>query len=61
MFRPSHSFFLKYFVEQAIWGLSVLSRYAPSHFSQVNRYMSGLIRILLSTLNVLLGTFLRAS
>jgi 16S rRNA G966 N2-methylase RsmD len=38
--------FLKFFVEQAVWGLSVLSRYAPSHFSQVNRYMSGLIRIL---------------
>ncbi|HXH09489.1 MAG TPA: DNA methyltransferase [Alphaproteobacteria bacterium] len=37
---------LLFFIEQAIWGLSILNRYAPSHFSQVNRYMSGLIRIL---------------
>ena len=25
-----------FFVEQAIWGMSVLARYAPTHFSQVN-------------------------
>jgi len=37
---------LLFFVEQAIWGMSILNRYAPTHFSQVNRYMSGLIRIL---------------
>jgi hypothetical protein len=32
---------LLYFVEQAIWGMSVLARYAPTHFSQVNRQLSG--------------------
>ena len=32
---------LLWFVEQAIWGLSVLNRYGPSHFSQVNRQMTG--------------------
>ena len=33
--------FLLFMVEQAIWGLSVLNRYSPSHFSQVNRMLSG--------------------
>ena len=33
--------FLVYFVEQAIWGMSVLARYAPTHFSQVNQYLNG--------------------
>jgi DNA modification methylase len=32
---------LLFFVEQAIWGLSVLNRYGPTHFSQVNRALSG--------------------
>ena len=32
---------LLFFVEQAIWGMSVLARYAPTHFSQVNRYLNG--------------------
>ena len=35
---------LLFFVEQAIVGMSLLNRYAPSHFSQVNRVMSGRIR-----------------
>jgi 16S rRNA G966 N2-methylase RsmD len=30
-----------YFVEQSIWGLSMLNRYGPLHFSQVNRYLTG--------------------
>jgi len=30
-----------FFVEQAIWGMSVLARYAPTHFSQVNQYLTG--------------------
>lgn len=30
-----------FFVEQAIWGMSVLARYAPTHFSQVNQYLAG--------------------
>lgn len=33
--------FLLFMVEQAIWGMSVLARYAPTHFSQVNQYLSG--------------------
>ena len=32
---------LLYFVEQAIWGMSILARYAPTHYSQVNQYLSG--------------------
>ena len=32
---------LLFFVEQAIWGMSILARYVPSHYSQVNQYMSG--------------------
>ncbi len=32
---------LIWFVEQAIWGMSVLARYAPTHFSQVNQYLNG--------------------
>ena len=30
-----------FFVEQCVWGLSVLARYTPTHFSQVNQYLSG--------------------
>lgn len=30
-----------FFTEQAIWGTSVLARYAPTHFSQVNQYLNG--------------------
>ncbi|MCY4388233.1 MAG: DNA methyltransferase [Desulfurellaceae bacterium] len=37
---------LLFFVEQAIWGMSVLTRYAPTHYSQVNRYMAGRIRMM---------------
>lgn len=33
--------FLLYMVEQAITGLSVLNRYVPTHFSQVNQYLTG--------------------
>lgn len=32
---------LLFFVEQAIWGMSVLARFAPTHFSQVNQYLTG--------------------
>jgi len=32
---------LLFFVEQAVWGMSVLNRYSPSHFSQVNRALNG--------------------
>ncbi|EAR22897.1 hypothetical protein NB231_10603 [Nitrococcus mobilis Nb-231] len=37
--------FLLFFVEQAIWGMSVLARYTPTHFSQVNQYLSGVYYI----------------
>ena len=37
---------LLFFVEQAVWGMSVLARYAPTHYSQVNQYMAGRIRAL---------------
>jgi hypothetical protein len=32
---------LFFFVEQAIWGMSVLARYTPTHYSQVNQYLTG--------------------
>ena len=32
---------LLWYVEQAIWGMSLLNRYSPSHFSQVNRALNG--------------------
>jgi len=32
---------LIFFIEQAVWGMSVLARYTPTHFSQVNQYLSG--------------------
>lgn len=36
---------LFFFIEQAIWGMSVLNRFSPSHFSQVNRQMTGVYYI----------------
>ena len=36
---------LLFFVEQAIWGMSLLARYAPTHFSQVNQYLNGVYYI----------------
>jgi hypothetical protein len=36
---------LLYTVEQAIWGMSILARYAPTHFSQVNQYLNGVYYI----------------
>ncbi len=32
---------LLFFVEQAVWGMSLLNRYSPSHFSQTNRQLTG--------------------
>jgi hypothetical protein len=37
---------LLFLVEQTIVGMSVMNRYVPTHFSQVNRYMSGRLRVL---------------
>ena len=39
--EPRLRAFLLFMVEQAIWGLSVLNRYGPTHFSQVNRILTG--------------------
>jgi hypothetical protein len=36
---------LLFFVEQTIWGMSVLARYAPTHFSQVNRHLNGVFYV----------------
>jgi len=36
---------LIFFVEQAIWGMSVLARYVPTHYSQVNQYLSGVFYV----------------
>ncbi len=36
---------LLFFVEQAIWGMSLLARYTPTHYSQVNQYLSGVFYI----------------
>lgn len=33
--------FMLFMVEQCVWGLSILNRYGPTHFSQVNRYLNG--------------------
>jgi len=32
---------LLFFVDQAVWGMSVLARYVPTHYSQVNQYLTG--------------------
>jgi predicted RNA methylase len=37
--------FLLFTVEQAIWGMSLLSRYVPTHYSQVNQYLAGVYYI----------------
>ena len=36
---------LLFFVEQAIWGMSVFARYAPTHYSQVNQYLTGVFYV----------------
>lgn len=36
---------LLYFVEQTVWGLSRMNRYSPTHFSQVNRMLTGVYYI----------------
>lgn len=32
---------LRFLVEQAIWGMSLLARYVPTHYSQVNQQLTG--------------------
>ena len=36
---------LLWMVEQAVWGMSLLARYAPTHYSQVNQHLSGVYYI----------------
>ena len=36
---------LQYLVEQAIIGLSIVNRYSPTHFSQVNRNLNGVLYV----------------
>ena len=36
---------LLFLVDQAIWGMSVLARYVPTHYSQVNQYLSGVFYV----------------
>src|SRR5258708_515045 len=36
---------LLWFIEQAVWGMSVMNRYSPFHFSQVNRALNGVYYI----------------
>jgi 16S rRNA G966 N2-methylase RsmD len=36
---------LLFFAEQAIWGMSVLARYVPTHYSQVNQYLNGVFYV----------------
>jgi hypothetical protein len=37
--------YLLFTVEQNIWGMSRLARYVPTHFSQVNQYLSGTLYV----------------
>jgi DNA modification methylase len=43
--NPRMRTFLFFFIEQAIWGMSILSRYVPTHYSQVNQYLSGVFYV----------------
>ena len=38
---PRMRLFLEFFVEQAIWTATLLNRYRPTGFSQVNQYLTG--------------------
>ena len=41
--RTRHA--LIYTIEQCIWGMTIMNRYSPTHFSQSNRYMSGVFYV----------------
>jgi hypothetical protein len=36
---------LLFLFEQLVWGMSTLARYVPSHYSQVNQYLSGVFYV----------------
>ncbi len=42
---PRMRAFVLFAFEQTIWGMSLLNRYGPTHFSQVNRYLTGVYYI----------------
>jgi DNA modification methylase/DNA-directed RNA polymerase subunit RPC12/RpoP len=37
--------FMLFMVEQCVWGMSMMARYAPTHYSQVNQYLAGVYYI----------------
>jgi hypothetical protein len=39
--EPRLRHMLLYFVEQALWTMSILNRYRPTGYSQVNQYLTG--------------------
>ena len=41
----AHQHFLLFCVEQVILGMSKIARYAPTHYSQVNQYLSGTLYV----------------
>ena len=43
---------LLFFAEQAIWGMSILNRYSPTHYSHVNQYLSGVFYVSSQTAEV---------
>ncbi|MFD1409399.1 DNA methyltransferase [Kroppenstedtia eburnea] len=51
--------YLLYTVQQAVLGMAKISRYAPTHFSQVNRYLSGTLYIGSQIVDVSLKYILR--
>jgi len=42
---PDTSIALRFWIEQAFWGLSWMNRYVPTHYSQVNSQMTGVYYI----------------
>lgn len=42
---PSLRRALKFWVEQAFWGMSWMNRYTPTHFSHVNQFLSGVFYV----------------
>jgi DNA modification methylase len=46
---------LQFTFEQGIWGMSLLNRYVPAHYSQVNRYLNGVYYIPSQTAECSLG------
>lgn len=43
--KESNPWLSKFFVEQTVLGMSKIARYVPSHFSQVNQYLTGTLYV----------------